>query len=78
MNVKTVNDIAAMIREVDGDNTLTARDLGYAVAGFLVLGKTYRPIADVVAFVERANPDKRLSAGSLAELLVAEFELDKE
>lgn len=69
-----INDLAQFIRRVDGDNALSPAALGWEIVGWLppIFG------ADVVGFVERTNPDKRLGAGRLAELIVAEFKLDEE
>jgi hypothetical protein len=78
MTARLVNDIAAIIREVDGDNKLSPADLGATLATRLIPFYSDLYAEDVIAFVERANPDKRMGAGRLAELLVAEFDLDKE
>ena len=74
-----VDDIAQHIRIVDGGNRLTPGELGAALANHLVqrCGPFIIFAADVVEFVERTNPDKKLGAGHLAELIVAEFDLDK-
>jgi hypothetical protein len=53
-------------------------NLGATLASRLCVFYSDLEVIDVIAFVERANPDKRLGAGSLAELIVAEFDLDKE
>lgn len=75
-----VNDIAAVIRQMDGDNTMQPRTLGVKVATALSLSRAdcFDKAVPIVAFVERTNPDKTLGAGALAELIVAEFDLDKE
>ena len=73
-----IDDIAQQIRIVDGGNTMTARDLGIAIAPSVTTGLADLECDDVVAFVERTNPDKAMGAGQLAELIVAEFDLDKE
>ncbi|MGX6604822.1 hypothetical protein ACWKSP_22240 [Micromonosporaceae bacterium Da 78-11] len=70
------NDIAAIIREVDGDNQLTPMQLGYRIVVNLPQPPEFG--GDLIRFVERTNPDKKMGAGRLAELLVAEFDLDKE
>jgi hypothetical protein len=77
VNVPLINEIAAHIRRMDGANQMPAAELGYAIAGFLIVANQSRPAADIVAFVERTNPDKRMGAGALAELIVAEFQLDE-
>ncbi|GAA0494182.1 hypothetical protein Ade02nite_20590 [Paractinoplanes deccanensis] len=66
-----IHDLVNLIRDVDGDNSLSSYELGLEL--YYRLGVT-----GVVGFVERTNPDKRLGAGQLAELIVAEFNLDKE
>ena len=77
--MSTVTDaMAGIIRQVDGDNTLTPTDLGEAIAMKLPPFYTTTRGRDLIAFVERSNPNKRLVAGALAELIVAEFDLDKE
>jgi len=75
---RTVNDIADMIREVDGDNRMTSTFLGATLASRLCVFYSDLEVVDVIAFVDRTNPDKRMGAGRLAELLDAEFNLDKE
>jgi hypothetical protein len=84
MTTTLTGDIAAIIREVDGDNTMPAADLGWELAcrladamhDFYVKHDLYADV--IMRFVERTNPDKRMGAGRLAELIVTEFELDKE
>ena len=75
---RTVNDIADMIREVDGDNRMSSTGLGATLASRLCVFYSDLEVVDVIAFVDRINPDKQLGAGRLAELIVAEFDLDKE
>ena len=70
--------IAGLIRHRDSDNRATASALGAEIAEWLVGTVGFDRPADLVAFVERTNPDKRMGAGRLAELIVAEFNLDKE
>lgn len=78
MNVRLVNDIAEMVREVDGGNRMSASDLGATLASRLCAFYSDLEAVDVVTFVERINPDKTMGAGALAEQIVAEFDLDKE
>lgn len=73
----TINALAGLIRQVDADNTLAPTDLGEALAAKLPPFFQTRHSRDLVAFVERTNPDKTMGAGALAELIVAEFELDE-
>ncbi len=81
MTTRLVNDIAGFIRRIDGNNRLPARVLGGRIADFVNgLDGLSRDIADLrtqfADFVERTNPDKQMGAGALAELIVAEFDLD--
>ncbi len=80
MTVSITDQIAQHIRIVDGGNKMPARDLGREIA--LYLGHKPNGVrydsADLVGFVERTNPDKTMGAGALAELIVAEFNLDEE
>ncbi len=78
MTTKTIDAMAGIIRQVDGDNLLSPTDLGEAVAMKLPPFYTTLRGRDLIAFVERTNPDKRMGAGQLAELIVAEFRLDEE
>jgi hypothetical protein len=80
MSTRLVNDIAEVIREIDGDNKMAVQELSAALSNRFVTyyGHDVLFASDVVEFVERTNPDKRLGAGRLAELIVAEFDLDKE
>lgn len=72
------NDLAQHIRRVDGANQLAAHDLGHEIAARIIhlicdinlLG------IDIVAFVERVNPDKRMGAGALADAIVDHFNLE--
>ncbi|MET0416656.1 MAG: hypothetical protein ABW022_11615 [Actinoplanes sp.] len=79
---RTVDDIAAHIREVDPDNKAHPADLGDDIARFLIPGFPLTALAarteEVKDFVFYRNRDKQLDAGRLAELIVAEFDLDKE
>lgn len=74
-----VNDLAEFIRRVDGDNKLPAEELSAALANHLIDAFGHERVfaSDVVEFVERTNPDKAMGAGQLAELIVAEFQLDE-
>ncbi|MEU4558437.1 hypothetical protein AB0F72_08605 [Actinoplanes sp. NPDC023936] len=76
---RTVNDLAEMIREVDGDNTMPLPYFSATITNRLVAlyGHDALFASEVVEFVERTNCDKQLGAGRLAELIVAEFELDE-
>ena len=83
MTAPLVDDLAQFIRRVDGDNRMYPRSLGARIADFVngVNGLVDGPneIRNRYAdFVERTNPDKRMGAGALAELIMAEFGLDKE
>lgn len=79
MTTNAANGIAKAIHEVDGNNRMAPDEVGYAVAGYLIVTNRLKDlrVADIVEFVERTNPDKRLGAGALAELIVAEFGLDE-
>lgn len=78
MTALLVDDLAQFIRRVDGDNTATPKALGELISNWID-GEGYEvPREDVIAFVERANPDKWVGAGRLAGLIVAEFGLDEE
>ncbi len=79
MTARLVNDIAEVIREIDGDNRKPIQELSAQLATRLVTfyGDDVLYAEDVVAFVERTNPDKTMGAGALAELIVAEFDLDE-
>lgn len=78
MTATIVDVLASFIRTTDNDNTMSPHDLGVAVAD------TFPPFFinkygnDLIAFVERTNPDKKMGAGRLAELIVAEFGLNEE
>lgn len=74
-----VNDIAAIIREIDGNNQMPLPEFSATLTNRLVAfyGHDALFASEVVEFVERTNPDKRLGAGALAELIVAEFGLDE-
>jgi hypothetical protein len=78
MTARVVTDIAEVIREIDPDNRLPLAELSATLTNRLIAfyGDADLFAADIVAFVERTNPDKRLGAGALAELIVAEFDLD--
>jgi len=78
MSARTEIDIADMIREVDGDNRMSPTNLGATLASRLCVFYSDLEVTDVIEFVERTNPDKQMGAGRLAELIVAEFDLDKE
>jgi hypothetical protein len=68
MSILLVDEITQHIRRVDGGNKLSPHELGMEL--YYRFGNT-----GVVGFVERVNPDKRLGAGRLAELICAEFDL---
>lgn len=70
--------IAGLIQHRDGDNRLSAHDLGAAIADWLAETVDFRRGTELVAFVERTNPRKDVGAGALAERIVAQFELDGE
>lgn len=80
MTITVTDALAGIIRQVDNDNTMPASSLGREIAWHHCAPKSLArtSAADVAAFVERTNPDKRMGAGELAELIVAEFDLDKE
>lgn len=77
MTTNVIDDIAAVIREVDGDNTMPPRTLGVKIATALSLKRAdcFDRAVPIVEFVERTNPDKRMGAGHLADLIAAEFNL---
>ncbi|HEY6115929.1 MAG TPA: hypothetical protein VI172_08225 [Candidatus Dormibacteraeota bacterium] len=78
MSTLLINDIAQHIRRIDGNNNMPAGELGNKVmCQFYELFPDGRR-SEVAAFVERTNPDKRMGAGALAELICAEFNLPKE
>ena len=78
MTARLVNDLAEVIREIDPDNQRPVQELSAQLATRLVAfyGADELYAEDVVAFVERTDPDKQMSASHLAELIVAEFDLD--
>lgn len=78
MTTTIADQIAQHIRAVDGDNTMPARDLGTALGRHVVTDDCQGRIDQFADFVARTNPDKQLDAGALAELIVAEFNLDEE
>lgn len=80
VNDRTVHDLAALISGVDPDNKMDPCELGWRIQEFVDSGRpAARQIgADLPLFVERTNLDKRMGAGQLAELVVAEFGLDEE
>ena len=71
-------DLAAIIRKVDGDNTLSAHDLGMEIAALIVPCFSDLYGEDVIRFVERVNPAKRLGAHGLAGEIVDHFDLENE
>jgi hypothetical protein len=76
MNARIVNDIAALIREIDPDNMLIPSDLGTDLAphlGRYGLDSAQRRRA--ARFIAQAIPDRDWVAVDLAELIVAEFNL---
>ncbi len=78
ITARTVNDIAAVIREIDGDNQMPAFQLGREIAWHERAPRSLARIlaADISSFVARTNADKMCTPERLAELLVAEFDLD--
>ncbi|MGK5682426.1 hypothetical protein [Actinoplanes sp. URMC 104] len=77
---RILDDIAATIRELDDpEDGLSAVELGELLSHHLpAYGLERHRKPEVAPFVARTNPDKRVGAGHLAELIVAEFDLDKE
>lgn len=76
MTTNIIDQIAQHIRIVDGGNKLPARDLGEKIGNYLD-DDGCKGCVDLVAdFVARINPDKRMGAGALAEVIAAEFGLD--
>ncbi len=73
---RIVNDLAAIIREADGNNRLRPEPLAMSIEDGLqdldIYTVEWKPLA---AFIARTNPDKTLSVRALAELIVAEFNL---
>ena len=69
--------LASILRVEDSDNRLSPKDLGLAIADKFPPSLINEHGNALAAFVERANPDKHLGADRLAELIVAEFRLDK-
>lgn len=74
MNVPLIDDIAAHIRRVDGDNKLDSNILGQRIAEQF-LPEADRRVGDLAGYVGFINADKSMGAGALAEAVVAEFEL---
>jgi len=73
-----VNDIAQFIRKTDGANQLTPVALGQLISNHLDQAGVEHDGATLGEFVERTNPDKRMGASHLAELICAEFNLPEE
>ena len=77
----TTDALAGIIRTLDGLNTLSARDLGWAIAAKMP-PFFYNGYGEAMAaFVERVDPDRpesRMGADRLAELIAAEFNLGEE
>jgi hypothetical protein len=80
---RRIEDVAAYIRSVDGDNSRSAAALGRLIGWRVAdecdvqeMGARIALVDAVIAFVERINPEQRMGAGALAELIVAEFGLD--
>ncbi len=74
-------DLAQHIRRIDGGNRMDPHKLGNEIAGFLIDRGLIVTEDDEIAVTNYAadrNPDKRMGAGALAELIVAEFKLDEE
>ncbi|WP_250029928.1 hypothetical protein [Paractinoplanes maris] len=78
MTARTAADIATLIRELDHDGDLSPYDLGGELAGTFELVGFGILCRDMGAFVQRINPDKKLSPEQLATVIVAEFNLDEE
>jgi hypothetical protein len=78
VTTRTVNDIAEVIREIDGDNLLPIQELSATLTNRLIAfyGDEALFAADIVAFVERTNPDKQMGAAALADAIVDEFNLE--
>lgn len=80
------NDIAARIRQVDGDNELSPYQLGSAIADFLTDRGLVTPIVagQVEDFAEQQNRGagyrhpKPMGAAALADAIVDHFHLDGE
>jgi hypothetical protein len=73
------NDLAEMIREVDGGNSLDPTSLGIKLFARLFAGAyDSKRFDDFLAFVARINPDKTMAASALADAIVDEFNLDQE
>lgn len=77
-DVNIRSDLAAFIRKVDGDNRLSAHDLGMDIAAQLVTGYSDLYGEDVIRFVERVNPAKTLCICDLANEIVDHFDLESE
>lgn len=79
MTALLVDDLAQFIRREDGRCCRPPYVVGDLVADFLDERGIHEARRLALAeFVERTNPDKRMGAGRLAELIVAEFRLDEE
>ncbi len=74
-----VDQIAATIRYADGNNRAKPEALAMAIEDGLqdldIYAVQWKPLAE---FLQCTNPDKRINAGRLAELIVAEFNLSQE
>jgi hypothetical protein len=76
-----IDEIAQHIRIVDGNNAMDPHKLGNEIAGFLISRGLIVTEDDEIAvtnFAADYNHDKTMGAGRLAELIVAEFDLNKE
>ena len=77
MTHNVIDALAGIIRQVDGNNQLSPTDLGKAIVAKMPPFIQNTHGLGMISFVERINPNKTMSAGLLAELIVAEFGLDK-
>lgn len=62
-----VDQLAQWIRVRDGGNKLYPYELGYEVAHLLSVRPYRRDSAEVIQFVQHANPDKRMGGGRTAD-----------
>lgn len=72
------NTIAATIRRVDGNNNADARTVAFAIADQLT-GEALVEFIDeyeVIAVIEKRNPDKTMGAAALADAIVDDLNLD--
>ncbi len=69
--------MAGLIRQVDGDNRLSPTELGEAIVAKMPPSFQDNRGRDMADYISWINPDKQMGAGRLAELIVAEFDLDE-